>query len=101
MFPQSPNHASRQLRKRETWNEGISFRKKSSDKIRLKKRATPIRKNKKKKKKGISIRFESEEKGTLIWPWRESVTNGAYRLLAPITLHRGEGGGGVACSTGN
>lgn len=61
-------------------------------------------KNKKKKKKGTSIRFESQEKGALIWPWRESVTNGAYRLLAPITLlHRGEGRGGgvVACSTGN
>lgn len=76
------------------------FEKKSNDKIRLKKRAIPVEKKKrtkKKKKVYISIRFESQEKGTLIWPWRESVTNGAYRLLAPITLHRGEGteGGGL------
>lgn len=81
--------------------EDISFRKKKATiKSGLKNEQYPWKKKKrtkKKKKVYISIRFESQEKGTLIWPWRESVTNGAYRLLAPITLHRGEGteGGGL------
>lgn len=97
--PQITLHANFEKGKRGT--RVSLFGKRAAIKSGLKNEQRPFEKIKKKKKKGISIRFESEEKGTLIWPWRESVTNGAYRLLAPITLHRGEGGGGVACSTGN